>query len=101
MKSRRLISSPVRPRDRTLTHIADCVVCTTAKMSDDGYGSISTKLEVSKGVRYPYETLCRGGRRRSAGMGQVEVAPAPSISSSRQRGEKRLRFRDLGKFRGR
>jgi hypothetical protein len=26
--------------------------------------------------------------------------PAPSISSSRQRGEKRLRFRNLGKFRG-
>jgi len=32
---------------------------------------------------------------------QKPKSPAPSIGSRRQRAEKRLRFRDLGKFRGR
>src|SRR5262249_8206529 len=36
-----------------------------------------------------------------AALGQTRMSPARSIGSGGQRGEKRLRFRDLGKFRGR
>src|SRR5215469_16059655 len=48
------------------------------------------------GIKRPSDLAAR--RRTTA---QTQKSPAPSIGSRHQRGEKRLRFRDLGKFRGR
>src|SRR6516162_4725655 len=61
-------------------------LCNRRRLVDFRYAPVA-----NDGARW-----CNMSRRAKPGR-----RPAPSTSSSRQRGEKRLRFRDLGKFRGR